>query len=320
MKIVILGAGALGSLFGAHLARVGEDVTLIAREARAKAIHEHGVTVTGLANLTVPVYVTARPQELQQADALLVTVKTYDMETALESVAHLRVGSVLSVQNGLVKNEQLARRFGWEKTLGAAAHISAELLPTGVVRFTANEWFSIGELSEGTSARVEALVAALVQGGIRAEASGQIASVEWTKYVVNISWMALSALSRMETYRIFKHPELAWMAAKLTREVAQLPAKLGIPLLDKGAFSAKTLSEVAFEEAVANFRRVGEHMEAQGATAHKVSILQDLERGRRLEFEEMFGYAVRKGAELGVSLPTVEVCYRLIKGVAESVR
>ena len=320
MKIVILGAGALGSLFGAHLARVGEDVTLIARAARAKSLQEHGVTVTGLANVTVPVPVTARPQELRQADALLVTVKTYDMEMALESVSHLQVGSVLSVQNGLVKDEQLARRFGREKTLGAAAHISAEVLPTGAVRFTANEWFSIGELPEGSSTRVEALVAALARAGIRAEASAQIASVEWTKYVVNISWMALSALSRMETYRIFKHPDLAWLAAKLTREVAQIPAKLGIPLLDKGAFSAKTLSEVPFEAAVANFRQVGEGMEDQGATTHKVSILQDLERGRRLEFEDMFGYAVRKGAELGVSLPTVEVCYRLIKGVAETLR
>jgi 2-dehydropantoate 2-reductase len=320
MKIVILGAGALGSLFGAHLARAGEDVTLIAREARARSIQEQGVTVTGLANLTVPVHVTARPQELQQADVLLVAVKTYDMETALESVAHLRLGSALSVQNGLIKNEQLARRFGWEKTLGAAAHISAELLSTGAVRFTANEWFSIGELPEGTSARVEAIVAALTQAGIRAEASPQVRSIEWTKYVVNISWMALSALSRMETHRMFKHPDLAWIAAKLTREVAQIPVRLGIPLVDKGAFSAKTLREVAFEEAAANFRQVGERMEAQGATAHKVSILQDLERGRPLEFEAMFGYAVRKAAELGVSLPTVELCYRLIKGVAESLR
>jgi 2-dehydropantoate 2-reductase len=318
MKIIILGAGALGSLFGAHLARAGEDVTLLAREARAKAIQAHGITVNGLANFTVPVHVIARPREVQHADALLVTVKTYDMESALESVAHLRVRSALSVQNGLVKDEQLARRFGWTQTLGAAAHISAELLPTGTVRFTANEWLSIGELPDGISARVEALVSALSRAGIQAESAPQVRSVEWTKYVVNISWMALAALSRMETYRIFKHPDLAWIAAKLTREVAQLPAKLGIPLLDKGAFSAGTLSEVPFEAAVANFEQVGAQMEARGATAHKVSILQDLERGRRLEFEEMFGYAVRKGAELGVPLPTVELCYRLIKGIAES--
>jgi 2-dehydropantoate 2-reductase len=320
MKIVILGAGALGSLFGAHLARAGADVTLIAREARAKAIQEQGVSISGLSSFKVLVPVTARPQELQEADALLVAVKTYDMETALDSVAHLRVGSVLSVQNGLVKDEQLARRFGWERTLGAAAHISAELLPTGTVRFTANEWLSIGELPQGLSPRVEALVSALVRAGIRAEVAPQVQSIEWTKYVVNMSWMALSALSRLETYKIFKHPDLAWMAAKLTREVAQLPVKLGIPLVDKGAFRAKRLSEVPFEAAVADFRQVGADMEAQGATAHKVSILQDLERGRRLEFEAMFGYGVRKGVELGVALPTVEVCYRLIKGVAESPR
>jgi 2-dehydropantoate 2-reductase len=56
-------------------------------------------------------------------------------------------------------------------------------------------------------------------------------------------------------------------------------------------------------------------MQAQGATAHKVSMLQDLERGRRLEVEETLGYAVRKGAELGLQLPTVETCYRLIRGI-----
>jgi 2-dehydropantoate 2-reductase len=320
MKIVILGAGALGSLFGAHLARVGADVTLIAREARAKVIQERGITVTGLANFTVPVKVTAHPREIPQADALLVTVKTYDMETALESVAHLQVGSVLSVQNGVVKDEQLARRFGWEKTLGAAAHISAEVTSAGPVCFTANEWLCIGELPEGTSERVQALAAMLARAGIHTEASPQIRSVEWTKYVVVVSWMTLAALTRLETYKFFKHPDLAWVAAAVAREIAQLPAKLGISLLDLGAFRAKTLSSVSFAETVANFRRVGEMMEQQGATAHKVSILQDLERGRPLEVEEIFGYAVSKGMELHVLLPTVETCYKLIKGIAESVR
>ena len=320
MKIVILGAGALGSLIGAHLARAGEDVTLIARGNRATFIREHGVTVTGLVNLTVPVNVTARPNDVREADALIVTVKTYDMETALDAVAHLRVGSVLSVQNGVVKDEQLARCFGWEKTLGAAALVSAEVTPAGPVRFTVNEWFCIGELPEGTSERVQALVTMLARAGIRAEASPRIRSVEWTKYVVGVHWMALAALSRLETYKIFKHPDLAYVAAMVTREMAQLAARLGIPLLDLGAFRAKTLSSVPLEEAVANVRQVGEMMEANGATAHKVSILQDLERGRRLEVEAILGYAVHKGAELGAPLPTVETCYRLIKGIDESVR
>jgi ketopantoate reductase len=119
---------------------------------------------------------------------------------------------------------------------------------------------------------------------------------------------------------MFQHPDLAWVAAKVVREMVQLPDRLGVPLLDKGAFGAKRLSRMPFEEAVAHFQQVGARMEAEGATAHKVSILQDLERGRRLEVEEIFGYAVRQGAELGVALPTVETCYRLIKGVSEAAR
>src|SRR3989442_8811545 len=115
MKIVILGAGALGTVLGAHVARAGEDVTLIARGQRAAYLQEHGATITGLVDLTVPVPVVTDPSQLHDADVLIVTVKTYDMAAALHSVEHLDVGSVLSLQNGVLKNEQLAQTFGWDK-------------------------------------------------------------------------------------------------------------------------------------------------------------------------------------------------------------
>jgi 2-dehydropantoate 2-reductase len=118
VKIVILGAGAVGSIIGAHLAREGEDVVFIARGERGKFIREHGIKVTGLADFTVPVNVTDNLNEVEQADVLLVAVKTYDMEEALKSVSHLEVGSVLSVQNGVFKNEQLAQYFGQERPWG----------------------------------------------------------------------------------------------------------------------------------------------------------------------------------------------------------
>ena len=121
MKIVILGAGALGTVLGAHLARAGEDVTLIARGQRAAYLQEHGATITGLVDFTVPVPVVTDPSQVHDADVLIVTVKTYDMDAALASVKHLDVGSVLSIQNGVLKNEQLAQTFGWEKVLGATA-------------------------------------------------------------------------------------------------------------------------------------------------------------------------------------------------------
>src|SRR2546426_2708538 len=154
MKIVILGAGALGTVLGAHLARAGEDVTLIARGQRAAYLQEHGATITGVVDFTVPVRVVTDPTQIRDADVLIVTVKTYDMASALASVKHLDVGSVLSIQNGVLKDEQLAETFGWGKVLGATAMFTAEVLPTGIVLFTANQGFYLGELPAGTSARV----------------------------------------------------------------------------------------------------------------------------------------------------------------------
>jgi 2-dehydropantoate 2-reductase len=154
MHTVILGAGALGTISGAHLARAGAEVTLIARGNRAAYLQEHGATITGLVDFTVPVRVVTDPSQIHEAAVLLVTVKTYDMVSALQSVKHLEVGSVASIQNGVLKNEQLAQTFGWAKVLGTMAAFSGAVLPTGTVRFTVNQGLYLGELPEGTSTRV----------------------------------------------------------------------------------------------------------------------------------------------------------------------
>jgi 2-dehydropantoate 2-reductase len=201
MNIVILGAGALGTVLGAHLAKAGEDVTLIARGNRAAYLQEHGATITGLADFTVPVNVVTDPHEVKETDALIVTVKTYDMEAALASVKHIQAGSVLSIQNGVVKNEQLADVFGWDKVLGAMAAFSAEVLPTGIVRFTVNQGFPLGELPEGASTRVQTLAETWNHAGIQAEVSPSIQSVEWSKYVIFTFLMVPAVLTRLETYK-----------------------------------------------------------------------------------------------------------------------
>lgn len=316
MKIVILGAGALGSLIAAHLARVGEEVTLIARGERTKILRDKGIIVTGLADFNVPVNVTDKPHEVKETDVLVIAVKTYDMEEALESVKHLEVGSVLSVQNGVLKNEQLAGCFGWEKTLGAAIWIGGQVMPAGDVQLTFKGDLYIGELPEGTSERVESLATMLTRAGISVNVSPKIQTVEWSKYVVFMGLLPLATLTRLEVHKINKDLDLARLMITIVRETAQLSTKLGIPLEDFGSYiQAKTLSSAPIEEAVASRLQIGEMMEAQGATAIKISSLQDLERGRRIEVEEILGYALRKGAELDIQLPTVETCYKLLTGL-----
>lgn len=319
MKVVILGAGALGSLIGAHLARAGEEVILIARGERARFIQEKGITVTGLANFTVPVKVADSPGAVREPDVLILAVKTYDTEDALNSVNHLNVGSVLSIQNGVLKDEQLTQYFGEGKTLGAATTIGGELMPTGEVRITFNGVFYLGELPEGTSKRVQAIISSLARAGLNAEESNQIQSVEWGKYIAFISFMALSVLTRLELYKIYKDENLASVAVMLARETARLAEKLNIPVIDFAAIRAKTFSSLPMDQAVASIRQMAGILEAKGPTV-KVSALQDLERGRRLEVEEILGYAVRKGKELDLQLPTVETCYKILTGINRHLR
>jgi 2-dehydropantoate 2-reductase len=314
MKIVILGAGALGTVLGAHLARAGEDVTLIARGQRAAYLQAHGATLTGLVDCTVPITVVTNPQQIHEADVLIVTVKTYDMAPALKSIQHLQVESVLSLQNGVLKNEQLAQTFGWEKVLGAMAMFSGEVLPTGVVRFTANQGFYLGELPAGTSARVQTLGDTLERVGIVAQVTSHIQALEWSKYVAWICGMAPAVLTRLETYKFLQEEHTAFVMASLLHEMVQLATTQGIVLEDMAFFPTKTLSELSVDDTVAHLRHIGDRW-ASWLPTHKISTLQDLERGKRLEIEETLGYAVQQSATLGLPTPTMEVCYKLIAGV-----
>ena len=101
MKVVVLGAGALGSIVAGHLARAGEEVTLIARGDRADYLRQNGITITGVAEFNSPCSITTDPKELSEADVLIVAVKHSDMEAAISSVAQVKFSSVMSVQNGV---------------------------------------------------------------------------------------------------------------------------------------------------------------------------------------------------------------------------
>jgi ketopantoate reductase len=106
MRFVILGAGALGSILAGHLARAGEDVRVVAGGHRAAYVRQQGITITGVADFTVACPVITDPLALRETDVLIVAVKTYDMAAALASLRHLQVATVLSIQNGVLKNAQ----------------------------------------------------------------------------------------------------------------------------------------------------------------------------------------------------------------------
>ena len=122
-------------------------------------------------------------------------------------------------------------------------------------------------------------------------------------------------LFRSETHRLLRDPDLARIGVKIYHEMGGLATRLGIVLEDHGAMARlRTILSLDENAAVADLQQSGVALAARGATGHKVSTLQDIEHGRRLEIDEIMGYAVRKAGQLGLSLPTVETCYRLVAG------
>src|SRR5215470_8378187 len=232
-EFVVLGAGAMGSIVGAHLARAGHAVLMLARGARAAHIAAHGLTIRGLADFTVPVAVAREPDALARAGTLIVATKTPGTEQALAPLARVDFETTLSIQNGPLKNELLAQAFGAQRTLGALADTSGELLPGGEVLFTRNVNIMIGELDGSDSARARDLAHTIDASGVRAAATREIVTLEWSKFCGWVGLMALSVTTRAETWKYLADPDAALVLVRLMRDVGALAAALGIRLSDQ---------------------------------------------------------------------------------------
>ena len=313
-EFAVLGAGAMGSILGAHLARAGHRVAMLARGARARALAAHGLTITGLADFTVPVTVIEDPQRLASARTLIVATKTPGTEAALHPFAHVPFADALSIQNGPLKNEILARVFGAPRVLGALADTSGELLPDGRVLFTRNVNILVGELPRGDSERARRVAAALEGAGVRAATSAEILSLEWSKFCAWVGLMSLSVTTRAPTWQYLSDADSALVMVRLVREMGRLAGALGIVLVDRAILPTASLCAGSEPEAVALITRAGASYHAN-APAHRMSSLQDVAAGRPLEVNETLGYALDKARALGLDLPLLAGFRHLIAAI-----
>jgi 2-dehydropantoate 2-reductase len=317
-QFAILGPGALGSILGGHLARAGHSVAMLARGRRAELIEKNGLTLTGLAEFCIPVTVLTDPASLRSADVLIVATKTSGTEAALGRLRHVDVGLTFSVQNGTMKDDLLTSVYGADRVLGALADTSGEMLADGRVLFTRNVQLVLGELSGELSQRARDVAATIDSSGVRAVAVEKVLSLEWSKYVTWVGMFAVAVTTRALTWRYMTDPDAAAVIVRMTREMGQLAAALGIELTDAANMPAAGLCRGTEAEAVAEVIKRGRVFEAN-APEHRISALQDLLAGRPLEVHETLGYAVRKGAELGVPMPLLDGFYRVI-AAAERIR
>jgi 2-dehydropantoate 2-reductase len=312
-RFAVLGAGALGSILGSHLAHAGHRVVMLARERRAAQIARAGLRISGLSELAVPVAVCA-PGELEAADVLIVAMKTPGTAAALEALRGARIGLAFSIQNGLQKNETLSAAFGAARVLGALADTSGEMLEDGSVRFTRNVAVYLGELDGGLTARVRELAATIDAAGVRAEAATDILDLEWSKFCAWVGLMVLAVTTRALTAQFLSDARSALALARLVRETGRLAEGCGAQLTDRTVLPVASICRDEEDAAVALLLERG-RVFAATAPAHRVSSLQDLLAGRPLEVEETLGFACAQARALGLRLPLLELFYPLIAAI-----
>ena len=311
MKFAILGAGALGTILGAHLSRAGHEVVMIARGERARTLQRQGLVLNGLSDVKARPNVIDDPRKLSETGTLIVATKAIDSEKALDSLKHLRLENAFSVQNGVLKNELLARVFGFSRVLGAMADFSGELLANGEVKFTRNVCLHLGEEKGGVSPRAEGLAAAIDAAGVRCVAASNIRTREWSKYAGWIAQFPLAVLTRQITWKFLMDERSALVIVRIVRESAQLAAALGVELTDMPPLPVPSIVHASDEHAIGIIRDIGQKF-LDTSPDHRMSAQQDVLRGSRLEYQETLGYALQKGRELGVPMPTLDTCYRIL--------
>lgn len=299
MKIAVLGAGAMGSLYGAVLARTGHEVWLIDRwVSHVEAIRRDGLKVEGASgSWAARPRASTEPAEAGPCDLVIVATKTRDLAAALESAAPLLQAdtAILCIQNGLGAAELVARSVPPERALlGIAGGFGASIPRPGSVHHNGWELVRIGApaaAGRGAAERVAALWAA---AGFKAEAAADIEAMIWSKLICNVAYSALCCVTGLRMGEVLAEPEASALSAACAREAWAVARAKGI---DPG-----------FEDPVAHVRAFGAAI--PGA---RPSVLLDRLAGRPSEIDHINGAVPGEAEKVGLTAPTNALLAALVR-------
>ena len=306
-RIAVMGAGALGCYFGGMFARAGAPVTLIGREQHVEAMARAGLSFDSIHfRQQIPVSASTDAAAVQDAEIVLLCVKTVDTEEAAKSLApHLRRGAVLvSLQNGVDNVERIRSATGIE-AIPASVYVAAEMTAPGCVKHTARGDLVIGDLSglygtdEPQRQRLERLATLFGLAGISCTVSENIAGELWTKLIMNCAYNAISALSRSRYGRMVQSPWTRELMRQVIEEVVAVGRAAGVQ------FPSVNLVEAGIKLAETMPNAIS-------------STAQDLARGKRTEIDSLNGYVARRGVELGIATPVNKTLHALVKLLEEA--
>ncbi len=288
MRIAIFGSGGVGAYFGARLAAAGEEVTFIARGPQLTALRRQGLDIDSPnGNLRLPsLRATDHAATIGPVDVVLFTVKMYDVDTAASTLGPLlgRDTVVITLQNGVDAVDMVARHAGLDHVAGGVAYIVVVVDRPGHLRHTAAQQLVFGERDGSRSLRLVAFEEACRRAGFQGTASTHIETDLWIKFIRLSTWSGMTSVMRSPMGVIREQPDaLAMMMSAIDEAVAVGRAR-GI------VFPATVIDDT--KKLILNF-----------PAESKSSMLEDLERGRRLELPWLSGAVVRLGAEVGVPTP-----------------
>ena len=295
MDIVVFGAGSIGSLFGALLARVPDhSVTLVGREPHVAAVRDAGLRVTGVDEFVVRPAVTTDGTDLS-ADLALVTVKAFDTEAAAEELATGAFRAVCSLQNGMGNEETLARHLECPVLAGTTSYGAVRDAP-GTVAWNGRGDVVVGpwEPTDATGVAEEvgeAFAAADLSPAVE-DAAG-IRRRLWRKLAANAAINPTTALARVENGALGDPPG-SDLVEPIAREVAATARASGVDL--DADETAAAVTEVV-----------------DATAANESSMHRDVARGRRTEIDVINGYVVEQAREHGIDVPTNRTLRTLIR-------
>ncbi len=299
-SIAIIGSGAIGGFYGAMLARAGRDVRFLLRSDLA-AVRANGLRVVapfGEFRIERPT-AAATTEELGPVDLVIVAWKTTanrELARVLLPLLHERT-LVLTLQNGLGAEEEIAAIVGAERTLGGLCFVGINRTGPGVIVNPVEGAVTLGEFGRPAGARLREIVEMFQQAGIKTRATDNLAEERWKKLVWNVPFNGLTiAAGGITTDRVLADEGLRRLSRELMSEVLRGAAALGFSIPESYA-----------EFQMARTPPLG---------AYKPSSLLDWQAGRELEVESIWGEPVRRAAAAGCTLPRMEMLYVLLRALA----
>ena len=308
MTVAIVGAGAIGGLLGAHLARSGEDVILIARGEHLAAMRTRGLTVRSRTEeFVVRPRCTDEMSAIADADIVFITLKAHAIPAVAPQIGRAlgERASVVGAMNGIPwwyfpdrhlesvdPGGVIAQNIPYQHVVGCVVYPAATIVEPGVIEHEEGDRFSLGEPDGSKSERAQRIAAMLTNAGFKADYSYVNHNNNWLKLLGNATLNPVSALTGATLSELFHSDDSRALVRQLMEEVAAVAAAIEVEI------------PISIERRMQGAASVGEH---------KTSMLQDMEAGKPLELDALLGAVIEIAAWKEVDVPSLRALYGLTK-------